>query len=334
MATIKEVAVMAGVSPATVSYVLNDSHRVRPETGQRVLWAVKELGYLPNMAARSLVVGHSSIVGMIVADIDNPFFAEIAKTFQEEAHLSGLETIVLNTNSDRLRTRSMVERLLSLQVRGAAFMTTQADGPIKEFVSKKGMPAVYLGFGSADRNSGNVAIEQRLGILEAVDHLASLGHKRVGFISGPADGLFAQRRKAAFVEGALAAGFETRVVESDLTVQGGYFSCSKLLYGFEATALMAGNDLMAIGAMHYLYEHQIPVPAAMSVVGFEDITFAQFTQPPLTTVAVPRGEIGRLAFQSLSRLLDKSSQGGCDYEVKASLVLRQTTAAPPVGQDT
>ena len=97
------------------------------------------------------------------------------------------------------------------------------------------------------------------------------------------------------------------MVDSDFTVQGGYYSCSKLLNGFEATALFAANDLMAIGAIHYAYDRQIPVPAALSVVGFDDITFAQFTQPALTTVAVPRAEIGRLAFQSLWKLINDST---------------------------
>jgi LacI family transcriptional regulator len=185
-----------------------------------------------------------------------------------------------------------------------------------------------MGFGAADANSGNVGIAQRQGILEAVEHLAALGHKRVGMIGGPADGIFAQDRKTAFLEGARAAGLETRTVDSDFTVQGGYFSCSRLLYGFEATALFAANDLMAIGALHYAYDRRIPVPAALSVIGFDDITFAQFTQPALTTVAVPRAEIGRLAFQSLWHLINDSNQGGHDYEVKTSLVIRQTTAPP------
>jgi LacI family transcriptional regulator len=328
MATIKEVAFRAGVSVATVSYVLNDSRKVRPETEQRVLWAAKELGYLPNTAARSLVVGRSSIVGLVIPDIGNPFFPEITKSFQEEANICGMETIVMNTNKDAQRTRNVVERLLSLQVPGAAFLTSQVDGPIKEFLTRKGMSAVYMGFGEATQNSGNVAIEQREGILEAVDHLARLGHRRIGLIGGPSDGVFAQGRKAAFLEGVRAAGLETRVVDSDFTVQGGYYSCSKVLSGFEATAIFAANDLMAIGAMHYAYDRQIPVPAALSVVGFDDITFAQFTQPALTTVAVPRAEIGRLAFQSLWKLINDSSRDGCDYRVKTSLVIRQTTAPP------
>jgi LacI family transcriptional regulator len=200
---------------------------------------------------------------------------------------------------------------------------------VSEFLAKKGMAAVYLGFGAADGRSSNVSIAQKEGILEAVNHLVGLGHKRVGFIGGPADGIFARGRKAAFVEGARAAGLETRLVDSDFTVQGGYFSCSKLLDGFEATAVFAANDMMAIGAMHYAYDRQIPVPAALSVIGFDDIIFAQFTQPALTTVAVPRAEIGRLTFQSLWKLINDSDQSGCDYEVKTSLTIRQTTAPPP-----
>ena len=189
------------------------------------------------------------------------------------------------------------------------------------------MSAVYLGFGDAGAYISNVVIEQRQGILEAVNHLAQLGHCRVGFIGGPADGVFALRRKAVFLEGALANGLDTRVVDSDFTVQGGYFSCSKLLAGFDATAVMAANDLMAIGAMHYAYDRQMAVPTALSVIGFDDITFAQFTQPALTTVAVPRAEIGRVAFQSLWSLIHDSSRGA-NYEVKTNLVVRQTTAPP------
>jgi LacI family transcriptional regulator len=329
MVTIKQVAEKAGVSVATVSYVLNSSRKVRPETGERVLWAAKQLGYLPNSAARSLAVGHSSLVGLIVPDIGNPFFPEITKAFQEEANLSAMETIVMNTNNDPQRTLHMMERLLGLQVPGAAFLTTQVDLPVKSLMAERGMCAVYLGFDPAGPGIGNIRIEQRQGILAAVQHLVDLGHRTVGFIGGPADGVFSKRRKDAFLEGAAAHGLVTRVVDSDFTVQGGYFSCSKLLNGFDATAVMAANDQMAIGALHYAYDRQIPVPAALSVIGFDDITFAQFTQPALTTIAVPRAAIGRLAFQSLSQLIQDPSQTGAEHEVPTSLVIRQTTAPCP-----
>ena len=286
MATIKEVAQQAGVPAATVSYVLNDSKKVRPETEQRVLWAARDLGYLPNSAARSLAVGHSSIFGLIVPDISNPFFSGNHQGLpgggRPIRHGNGRDR---GGNTDPQRTHTMVERFLGLQVPGIAFLTSQVDATVKDFIARRGLCATYLGFGSAAPKIANIAIEQPNGIRDAVNHLAALGHRRVGFIAGPVDGVFAARRKAAFLTAAGAVDMETRVYDSDLTVQGGYFGCSRVLSGFPATAVMAGNDLMAIGALHYAYDRQIAVPAALSVIGFDDITFAQFTQPALTTVA-------------------------------------------------
>jgi DNA-binding LacI/PurR family transcriptional regulator len=122
---------------------------------------------------------------------------------------------------------------------------------------------------------------------------------------------------------------EFKVVDSDFSVQGGYFSCAKLLNIFNATALVVANDMMAIGALHCAYDRQIAVPAELSIVGFDDITFAQFTQPALTTVAVPRTEVGRVAFQALHTLIANPDQTGREYPIKTSLVVRQTTAPPP-----
>jgi LacI family transcriptional regulator len=123
-------------------------------------------------------------------------------------------------------------------------------------------------------------------------------------------------------------GVEVKVIESDFSVQGGYFSCAKLLNVFAATALLAANDLMAIGALHCAYDRQISVPSQLSIVGFDDITFAQFTQPALTTVSVPRTDVGRLAFQALHALITDPNQTGREYEVKTNLIVRQTTAPP------
>jgi DNA-binding LacI/PurR family transcriptional regulator len=340
MATMKQVAQRAGVSVATVSYVLNDTRKVRPETEQRVLLAARELGYAPNIAARSLVVGRSSMVGLVLPDIENPFFPEITKAFQEAAAVAGMETIVMNTNYDAQRVRNIVERLVSLQVPGAAFLTSQIDNSVRDALAAKEICAVYLDGTEAGYRSSGLVIDYRRGILQAVEHLRSLGHQRVGFIGGPSHGASAQRRRAAFLEGAAAAGMETRVVDSDFTVLGGYFSCAKLLNSFDLTALMAANDLMAIGALHCAYDRQISVPAALSIIGFDDIKFAQFTQPALTTVAVPRVDVGRIAFESLWSLVgaapseDNASRTGSTCEVETALVIRQTTAAAAAHADT
>jgi LacI family transcriptional regulator len=328
MATIREVAAKAGVSAATVSYVLNDARRMSPETARRVMLAARELGYAPNNAARSLAVGRSSLVGLVVPDIGNPFFPEITKAFQEAANLAGLEAIVMNTNYDSHRTGSLVARLLSLQVPGAAFLTSQVDLAVKQALAERHVPAVYLDYGAPGPRIGNIAVDYRQGMGEAVDHLAKLGHRSVGLIGGPSHGASAQRRKRAFLELAAGAGIQTRTIDSDFSVQGGYFSCSKLLQAGGVTAIIAANDLMAIGALHCAFDRGVPVPDALSVIGFDDITFAQYTQPALTTVAVPRGEIGQLSFRSLLSLITDPTTDGKTYEVKTSLVVRQSTAPP------
>ena len=326
MVTIKEVAEKAGVSTATVSYVLNDIRKVRPETQNRVLVAARKLGYAPNTAARSLAAGRSSTLGLVVPDIGNPFFPEIIRAFQESANLSGLEAVVMNTDYDAQRTRRVIERLASLQVPGAAFFTTQADSGVKNALAARNIAAVYMDYGQPARGISSIAVNYRQGMLEAIAHLREFGHRRIGLIGGPAHGAGAQRRKAAFLEGLDANGLEGRTIDSDFSVQGGYSSCSKLLASYNCTAVIAANDLMAIGALHLAYDRQIAVPARLSIIGFDDITFAQFTQPALTTVAVPRAEIGRVAFDSLSVLMSKSGTAGQTCEIPTHLVVRQTTA--------
>lgn len=329
MATMKEVADRAGVSIATVSYVLNDSRKMRPETERRVLSAAKELGYHPNTAARSLVVGRSSMLGLIVPDIGNPFFPEITKSFQDTALFAGLETILIDTNYDTRRTRDAIQRLVSLQVPGAAFLTSQVDLATREILAEKGICAVYLDHGAAGPRSGCIAIDYAHGIQSAALHLVELGHKRIGFIGGLARLSSAQYRKVAFLDCLSArTDVEVRVVDSDFSVQGGYFSCSKLLNEFPATAVIAANDLMAIGALHSAYDRKIAVPGEFSIIGFDDINFAQFTQPALTTVAVPREDVGRLAFESLWSLVSDADRAGSECLVKTRLVVRQTTAPP------
>lgn len=326
----KDVAERAGVSIATVSYVLNDTRKVRPETERRILAAVKELGYAPNIAARNLAVGRSHIVGLVVPDIRNPFFPEVTTAFQEAANLKDMEAIVMNTNYDPQRIRSMVNRLLGLQVPGAAFLTTQLDPNVKTGLADKQICAVYLDHGNVDRYISNIAIDYELGIQLALDHIRALGHTRIGFIGGLSHLSSAQQRKRPFLDGTVQAGqIDVRTVDSDFTVQGGYFACSKLLSGFPATAIICANDLMAIGAMHCAYDRRVRVPDDLSIMGWDNITFTEFTQPALTTVAVPRADIGRIAFEALWSMMYNPDRTGMDYQIKPTLVVRQSTAPAP-----
>ncbi|HWW01214.1 MAG TPA: LacI family DNA-binding transcriptional regulator [Candidatus Acidoferrum sp.] len=333
---IRDVARRAGVSVATVSFVLNEAHRhrIRPTTQNRVFAAVKALGYSPNVSARNLAVGRSHILGVIVSDIRNPFFPEIIASFQEAANLKDMEAVVVNTNYDPQRTRDTVLRLLALQVPGVAILTSQIDPSVMHTLARRGIAAVYLDLGRVDYRVSNIAVDYEHGIIAALDHVRALGHTRIGFIGGAPRLPSAQRRKLAFLAGARKfGGLQTLSVDSDFTVQGGYLACAKLLAGLAPTAIIAANDLMAIGAMHAAYDRRIRIPADLSVVGFDDIRFAQHTQPPLTTVAVPRGTIGRLAFEALWTLISDPATSGAEHHVPTTLVVRDSTTHAPKPAD-
>jgi len=335
MPNIRDVAQKAGVSVATVSFVLNGTQKIRPETQRRVLSAVQELGYSPNATARNLAVGRSHILGVIVSDIRNPFFPEITAAFQVAAHLSDMEAIVMNTNYDEQQTRSSVNRLLALQVPGVAILTSEIDPSIIDTLARKEICAVYLDLGKVDHCISNITLDYEHGISAALNHVRELGHTRIGFIGGAPQLPSAQRRKQAFLAGVEKMGaIETKTVDSDFTVQGGYVAASKLLAGFPATAIIAANDLMAIGAMHCVYDRKMHVPADVSVLGFDNISFAQHTQPPLTTVAVPRSEIGRVAFQAIWAMMSDPARMGDEHRISTSLVVRDSAAPPTPGAGT
>jgi LacI family transcriptional regulator len=156
----------------------------------------------------------------------------------------------------------------------------------------------------------------------------SLGHKRLGYIGGPVHLLTARRRRQAFLDIATSSGAEVLVVDSEFTPQGGYYGASRLFLVFSPTAIIAGNDMCAIGAMHWAFDQGIRIPSQLSIIGYDDISFAPFTQPPLTTVALPRTELGRAAFQALKDMSENPSRMGKAYPLHPALMIRQSTAPP------
>jgi DNA-binding LacI/PurR family transcriptional regulator len=325
--SIREVAARAGVSTATVSHVLNGTRGSKPETRQRVLTAIQELGYSQNQAARDLARGRSSLLGLIISDIRNPFFPEVTAAFQEQALLNNMDALVLNTNYDAHRTLNSVKRLMGLQVPGLAILTSQIDPAVVSMLAAHHIAAVYLDLGRVDVSISNILLDYEHGIVEVLEHLAKLGHRRIAYIGGPLHLNSAQRRKNAFLESAIQMGLEApTTIDADFTVKGGYFACSKLLNGSTPTAIVAGNDLTAIGVLHRAYDGGLRVPEDLSVVGFDDILFAEYTQPALTTVSVPRIEIGRVAFQALWTMMADPSRTGREFRVGTKLITRQTTA--------
>ena len=328
-ASTKDIAEKAGVSVATVSHVLNGTRGTRPHTRQKVLAAAADLGYAPNQAARNPVLGRSTLLGLVISDIRNPFFSEVSAAFQDQAVLHDRDAIVVNTNYDAYRTLNSVRRLIDLQVPAVAVLTSQVDAGVMDILAERGIAAVYLDLGRVDRLVSTILVDYEHGISEALEHLRALGHERIAYIGGPGHLHSAQRRKRGFIASAARFGVDpSHTVDADFTVKGGYFACSKLLNGYHPTAIVAANDLTAIGVLHRAYDGGIRVPGELSVVGFDDIQIAEYSQPALTTVAVPSTEIGKMAFQALWTMLRAPGTAGTEVRVPTQLVTRQSTIAP------
>jgi LacI family transcriptional regulator len=317
------------VSIATVSHVLNDTRPIRQQTRQRVVRAIQELGYSQNQTARNLVRGRSTFVGLIISDVRNPFFPEITAAFQQQALTHDMDAVVLNTNYDAERTLNAVRRLIALQVPGIAVLTSQIDPAVINMLAERRIAAVYLDLGRVGQAISNIVIDYEHGIEEALRHLTSLGHRRVAYIGGPPHLNSAQRRKKAFSEAAARSGCEPDwAIDSDFTVAGGYAACARILDAYAPSAIVAGNDLTAIGILHRAFDAGLRVPADLSVVGFDDILFAEYTQPALTTVAVPRTDIGKVAFEALCAMMPDPKLAGRQFRLGTKLVVRQSTAPP------
>lgn len=331
---IQEVAKRAKVSTATVSRTLNRPETVDPKTAKRVWKAVRELQYFPNTSARSLVSGRSRILGLIVSDITNPFFPEVVKGLEDVAIREGYEILISSTNYDSARMALCVRRMLERKVDGVAIMTSELEEHLIDELDRRSIPMVFLDVGPVRENISNIRVDYAVGINQAVDHLLELRHRRIGFIAGPAELKSARVRRSAFLRGLARSGIgeEQRFIETgNHRIDGGFEAMGRLLSLPEPpTAVLTSNDLTAIGALRAVRLANLRVPEDVSIIGFDDIQFAQFTEPPLTTVRLPRAELAERVFEALvSHINGKPGElpkSGAEYVVRTELVLRGSTA--------
>jgi DNA-binding LacI/PurR family transcriptional regulator len=326
--TMKDVAERAGVSLSTVSHVLNKTRYTAPETESRVLQAVEELNFHVNAHARRLAMKQTDLVGLIVSEIANPFFPEIINGFQAAAWKEGFDTLLCNTEHDATRSLNAVRNMLQSGVRGVAVMSSALDRKSVESLKASGIGVVFYNLGPAEKLISNIQIDYLKGISRAVDHLIELGHRQIAVISGPKS-----NRAAAALQNAMVEELEKRglrpfpILESNFKVDGGA-SAVRMIIGQSSipTAILCGNDLIAMGAMSALEEAGVNAPEDVSVIGFDDIFFAQLARPPLTTVSVPRERLGELAFKALSKMSLSKRGMGVEYRIETELVIRKSTA--------
>ena len=323
---IREVARRAKVSTATVSRTINGSDKVTPETKERVQRAIEELGFYPNTWARALGSGRSSLYGLIISDITNPFFPELVKSFEDIAVQNGQEVLVANTNYDPERMQICVSRMLQRKVDGVAIMTSEMDARLITEFQSRDIPLVFLDTGTSEKLTSNIVLDYATGVDAAVEHLVGLGHTEIGFISGPMMLRSARVRREAFIRCLQKRGIGAeRIEEGNHQVDGGHDAMARMRARPDRpTAVLASNDMTAIGALGAIHERGVRVPEEISIVGFDDIQISAFTHPALTTVRLSRDEIARVAFRALYSSRQEGGKG-TEYSVRPVLVVRRST---------
>lgn len=331
MTTIREVALRAGVSPSTVSHIINNTRFVAPETRERVLAAMAELNYRPNVLARSLRRGETRTLGLILPDSANPFFAEVARAIEDAAFRAGYNVILGNTENDLAREQVYVDVFVQKQVDGLIFVATGDQSPSLEELLRLELPVVVVDRQLPGLQVDSVLTNNLQGGLLATRYLLSRGHRRIGCLTGPSHLTPSAERvvgyRQALAEARLAID-EQLIRRGDFHPHSGYTLTYELLcLDQPPTALFVCNDMMALGALRALTEAGLRVPADCAVVGFDDIELASYANPPLTTI---RQDKAALAATAVKFLLERIADPGLPartHLVATSLVERQSGGA-------
>jgi LacI family transcriptional regulator len=338
VASITDVARLAGVSAATVSRVVSSApYAVSPATRARVLDAAETLDYVPNALARGLLKRYIPVVGVIVHDITDPYFSEIVRGVEDAAALGGY--LVITGSSDRIaeRENAYVRLLRSMRAATLIFAGSGLDDPAaneqmrRHVAAMRGYGAAVVHLSPHAFGEAEVGVDNAGGIASMVAELVRLGHRQIAFLAGPTSLYVAQQRLDGYRRGLAAAGIaidERLVVSTGFHRDGGALGIDLLLAGTAPfTAVCAANDLLALGALQRLAEHGISVPSEISVAGFDDIQTAAMASPGLSTVRLPLHEIGRRGFGFAERLL-AGERPSADV-LPTELVMRGSTAPPP-----
>jgi DNA-binding LacI/PurR family transcriptional regulator len=326
--TIHDVAQQARVSASTVSRAFTTPEIVRTATRERILRVADEVGYRPNRAARGLITGKTANIGLIVPDLGNPLFPAILKGAQARALLADHAVFLADTDEDPDLEVNLIQAMVK-QVDGIVLCSSRmSDKQLRgvlnltdlTFLNRKvaGVPVVLID--SAD------------GMRQAVEHLAALGHKKAAYLSGPPTSWSNRERRKGLRAAAHATGVETIELGPFAPKFEAGLQAADLVLATDVTAVLAFNDLVALGFLNRLADRGVAVPDEMSVIGFDDIAFAAMCTPPLTTVFVPKESAGRAAVELLLDWLDKKSlghTGGTQRTLGTQLIVRSSTAPPP-----
>ncbi|MBA3062579.1 MAG: LacI family transcriptional regulator [Atribacteria sp.] len=326
--TIKDVAELVGVHPSTVSRVINDDSRISEKTREKVFLIIKKLGYTPNAIARGLKTKRTHTLGMLIPDITNPFFAEIARGVEDAANKNDFNIILCNTDDRLKKERTYLEILRGKRVDGLILGTAHVkDKSILE-LEKNNFPYILVSRNIEELDKNCVIVDDEAGGIMATEYLIKLGHRRIAHITGPLKIRSALNRLKGYKLALKKYGIEYRdelVGEGDFRIKGGYQVMKRFLKLAEPpTAIFAANDLLALGAMQAIQKKNFHIPEDFSVIGFNDIELASFVYPALTTIRQPMLEMGALAVKMLLRIIEEGEFNQRKIVLKPKLIIRES----------
>ncbi len=329
--TIRDVADLVGVHHSTVSRALSPDKRDKISSAvvERVEKAAKKLGYYPNIAASSLKKNRSFAVGVLIPDLMNPVFPPIIRGIQDTAEAAGYTVITANTDDEEDKERSALRMMQGRSIEGVIIATARRQDPIVEECIDHELPFVLVNR-TVDRDGVNaVVLDEDYGVRAVLDHLMSLKHKRIAHIAGPQHTSTGFHRAQAFQEYLRIHKLPTDLIEptQKFTIEEGRRAFGRLLARDNSfTAIVAGNDLLALGCMDAMREMGLMVPENISIVGYDDILFLERMSPALTTVLVPKYEMGSQATKTLLDMVGGENKAPMVLRMQPRLVVRNSTA--------
>ena len=324
---LSDVARHAGVSPATVSRVLNGNPRVAEANRRLVFAAIEELGYRPNRVASNLRRRQVQMIGVVMSDIENPHFTQMVRAAEDAAYQRGYRVVVCNTDEDPVKQESYLGMLAAERVAGAIITPTEAGAPEISELIDLGTRVVAFDRVVEDPRADAVLVNNVAGARQATTHLIESGHTKVGFVGGPRHIQTGSERLAGYEEAVQAAGLESLVVAADFRVEGGRRAAAELMRE-GATALLVANNLMAVGALTAIHETGRRVSEDVALIGIDDPPWAELTDPPLTTLAQPVREMAERAVELLlERIEGRTTAQHCLFDFQ--LHHRQSCCASP-----
>ncbi|HEY1463580.1 MAG TPA: LacI family DNA-binding transcriptional regulator [Terriglobales bacterium] len=325
---LRQIAKRTKLSVATVSRAINRVPSVDPVMAKRVWKMADKLGYFPNTQARALVSGKSRIFGLIVSEIGNPFFTELIHRFEEVAIEFGYEIFLIPRVINESQTELAVKRVMERRVDGVAVLTFRGEDSIVAQLREQNIPSIFVDTSQSSPVEESISVNYQSGIRQAIEHLAARQHRKIGFINGPLHLQSAQSKKTAFEDCMRSLHLQLIpefLVTGDDTIRGGIRALASIVDGVDRpSAIMCSNDLTAIGVMHEAFNRGISIPKDLSIIGFDNISLAEFTIPPLTSVQIPQALLAEHAFHALRSSVE--NRPSKRFEILTNLVSRKSTS--------